>query len=351
MHRLVVFVAIVFCTLAFCTLAAQAATCPFDIPIVTLLPHQANGFSWGSAIRPMNDACIEHIAIDPANDNALYAGGFNGLYQSKNGGVTWTKPVVGHVGALLFVPGAPNLIYAGVGTRLYRTIDNGTTWTVIKTFRAPVRSVLATTGKLFVGLGWSSHAVPSGIYVSNLSGGLMQFQPFGPGHTGLIVWTLSRDPISGAIYAGTEIFDHPTPYNPPFFRSVNNGATWTKVTNLPWHAVDSAVRPNDGYVYALTEGKGVYGSSNMGGAWIPPTLSPGLGVSLLMHPTVPTRLYVGRHKFGTLNGGIFVSTNAGKTYTASGLAGVTVSDIKLNGAATRIYAAAYGSGIYRSPLP
>ena len=40
---------------------------------------------------------------------------------------------------------------------------------------------------------------------SNLGAGNPQFHPFGPGQTGLIVWTLSRDPISGMIYAGTEI--------------------------------------------------------------------------------------------------------------------------------------------------
>ena len=345
MHRLIVVIALVLCAAV-----AQAATCPFNIPVVTLAPHSANGFSWGAVIRPMADACISHIAIDPTNNNAWYAGGFNALYMTKTNGQTWTKPVVGNVGALLFVKGQPNLVYAGVGTKLYLTRDNGINWNVIKTFAKPVRSLLVHGGTLFVGLGWDTHAVPSGIFVSNLGGGLMQFHPFGPGQTGLIVWTLSRDPVSGAIYAGTEIFDHPKPYKPPFFRSTNNGVTWTTTASLPWHAVDSAVRPN-GYVYALTEGMGVYGSANMGASWVPPTLSPGLGVSLLMDPQTPTRLFVGRHKFGTLNGGIFVSTNAGSTFTASGLTGVTVADIALNGAGTRIYAAAYGSGIYRSPVP
>lgn len=346
MQRLIVVMVAVLCGIA-----AQAAPCPFNIPVVTIPPHQANGFSWGAVIRPMNDACIAHIAIDPTNNNAWYAGSFTALYMTKNNGATWTKPVIGNVGALYIVPGQPNLVYAGVGNKLYLSRDSGTTWTVIKTFAKPVRSLLVAGGKLFTGLGWDTHAVPSGIFTSNLGGGFLTFHAFGPGHTGLIVWTLSRDPLSGAIYAGTEIFDHPQPYKPPFFRSTNGGVVWAKVANLPWHAVDSAVRPNDGYLYALTEGKGVYGSSNKGASWIPPLSSPGLGVSLLMDPKTPTRLFVGRHKFGTLNGGMFVSTNAGKTYTASGLTGVTVADIALNGAGTRIYVAAYGSGIYRSPVP
>src|SRR5258708_801377 len=114
-----------------------------------------------------------------------------------------------------------------------------------------------------VGLGWNTHAVPSGVWVSNLGAGLAQFHPFGPGQTGLIVWTLSRDPLSGMIYAGTEIYDHPQPYKPPFFRSPNGGVTWTNVAStLPWHVLVSAVRPATGYVYALPAGLAPYGSAH-----------------------------------------------------------------------------------------
>ena len=55
------------------------------------------------------------------------------------------------------------------------------------------------------------------------------------------------------------------------FRSPNNGMAWVNVAGtLPWHVIASAVRPNDGYVYALTEGPGLYGSANQGNSWIPP---------------------------------------------------------------------------------
>lgn len=331
---------------------AAAATCPFNIPVVTIPPQQVAGFSWGTVIRPMGDACIEHLEVDPTNDNAWYAGGVNGLYMTKNGGTTWTKPVSGHVNALLVVAAQPQLVYAGVNKKLYLSRDRGKTWTVIHTFAQPVHSVLVAANTLYVGLGWNNHVDPSGVFTSNLGGGGMTFHAFGPGHTGLIVWTLARDPLSGMIYAGTEIYDHPQPYHPPFFRSPNNGVTWVDVTGtLPWHVVDSEVRPNDGYVYALTEGVGVHGSANQGGAWQPPQFSPGLGVALKMDPNTPTRLYGGRQKFGTLTGGIFKSIDAGKTFSAIGLDGVTIGDIAVNGAVTKIYAAAYGSGIYVSMIP
>lgn len=332
--------------------AAAAATCPFNIPVVTLPPQQVAGFSWGGVVRPMGDACIQAIEVDPTNDKAWYAGSFTALYLTKDGGATWTKPVNGNVSVILVVPGQPQLVYAAAGNQLYHSRDSGKTWTLIHTFPKPVRSLLVAGGTLYTGLGWDDHINPSGVFVSNLGAGFMTFHAFGPGQTGLIVWTLSRDPLSGMIYAGTEIFDHPQPYHPPFFRSPNNGVNWVNVAGtLPRHVIDSDVRPNNGYVYALTEGYAVYGSANQGASWIPPAQSLGLGATLLMDPKTPARLFVGRQKVSTLTGGIFMSTDSGNTYKAIGLQGVTVGDVAVNGAVTRIYAATYGSGIYISPIP
>ncbi|HEX7680755.1 MAG TPA: hypothetical protein VF713_21650 [Thermoanaerobaculia bacterium] len=334
--------------------SAFGAVCPNNIPVVTLPPHSEGGFSWGNVIRPMGDACVANIAVEPTNAMAWYVGGQNGLYMTKNGGQSWTHPLNGMAGPLLLVPGPPNqLVYVGIAKTLFLSRDHGQNWTAIKTFSDTVRSLLVNGGTLYVGLAWSTHAVPSGVWTANLGGGLAQFHPFGPGQTGLIVWTLSRDPLSGMIYAGTEIFDHlPQPYKPPFFRTSNGGLTWTNVAgNLPWHVIDSAVRPNDGFVYALTEGLGVYGSATQGTIWQPPTLSPGLGNSLLMDPNKPTRLFVGRVKFNNINGGFFVSKDAGKTYSPAGLEGVTVAGLAVNGGATKIYAATYASGIYISTVP
>lgn len=334
--------------------AAQAAppvSCPFNIPVVTLPPHQAGGFSWGPVIRPMNDACLGSIAVDPTNDSVWYVGGLNGLYVTTNGGQTWTRPLSGSVTALQLVPGKPQLIYVGVANRLYLSRDKGSNWTVIGTFKHSIGSVLVAPNQLYVGLRWSTHATPSGVFVSNLGGGLSKFHPFGSGHTGLIVWTLARDLQDGTLYAGTEIFDHPQPYHPPFFRSTDGGVTWMNVAGtLPWHVIAAAVRPNDGFVYTLTEGAGLFGSGDKGASWEPPVTSTGLGVSLLMDPNNAERLFAGRQKFGTLSGGIFLSIDGGKVFQPIGLIGVTIGGLAINGKSTRVFAAAYASGIYTSPI-
>ncbi|HEX6100682.1 MAG TPA: hypothetical protein VF432_30475 [Thermoanaerobaculia bacterium] len=343
--------------LAWSAATVTAQTCPFNIPVKTLAPHTVNGYSWGNPIRPQGDACVGYIAVEPTNASAWYVGGFNGLYQTKTNGLFWAKPLSGNVGALLLWPGDgvnPQLVYAGIANKLYLSRDKGANWTLIQTFPATVTSLLVAESKLFVGLGWSNHVDPTGVYVSNLGGGLMTFKPFGAGYTGLIVWTLSYDDASNVLYAGTEIFDHPQPYKPPFFRSANGGGNWTNVNQfgaLPWHVVDSAVRPNDGYLYALTEGAGLYRSATMGSSWTVPINSQALGLSLLMDPQLPTRLYAGRHEAGTVNGGLFLSNDGGGTFANIGLLDVTVADMALNGNGSKIYAAAYASGIYTANVP
>jgi hypothetical protein len=332
---------------------AAPPICPINVPVVTLAPHQSGGFSWGNVIRPMGDPCVSRIGVEPANASAWYVGGFNGLYMTRDGGITWTHPLTGQVLALLLVPGQPLLVYAGIDQKVFLSRDHGQNWTAIRTFAHPVESLLVANGKLYAGLGWSSHAEPSGIWTSNLGGGFPQFTPFGAGHTGLIVWSLVRDPLSGTIYAGTEIFDHPQPYKPPFFRSANGGSTWLVTPGtLPSHVVASAVRPSDGFLYALTETPGLFGSPDKGTTWQPPQNLVNLGISLLMDPKHTTRLFAGRQKDQPpMDGGIFVSIDSGKIFKQIGLPGVTVGGLAVNGTATKLYAATYGSGIYISPLP
>lgn len=334
---------------------AGAATCPFDVPIVTIPPHQQGGFSWGNGIRPMGDACVSEIGVDPLNDAAWYVGGINGLYMTKTNGLFWWKPLSGQV-RVIYMETNHQLVYVGVANKLYLSRDQGQNWNAIGTYNAMVESVLVVGNTLYVGLAYGTHQVPSGIYRSNLGGGFKTFLPFGPQHTGLITWSLAYDPIDDVLYAGNEIYDHqPAPYVPKFFRSTTGGASWSPNLQgtMANHVIAMAVRPSDGYLYALNESQGVYGSTTNGTTWIPPISPMGVGGSLLMDPLLTTRLFAGRQKSGLIigDGGAWVSTNEGKTFTAIGLPGATVGQMAFNGTRTRLYAAAYASGVYTSPMP
>ena len=329
--------------------------CPFNIAVVTLAPHTVNGYAWGPVVRPLGAACVTAIGVDPKNDSAWYVGGLSGLFMTKDGGHQWSKPLHGQVGPILVAagPDGETLVYAGVTNRLYLTRDDGATWALLRSWRGGprVRSLLVAGMSLYVGLHGDSHAQPSGVFKSNLGGGQWSFSPFGPGHTGLIVWSLARDHSSGALYAGTEIFDHPQPYEPPLFRSADGGAPWTDIAGpLPWHSVAVAVGP-DGHLYALTEGAGLFGSDDQGSTWLSHSPGPGPTVSLLLHPTAAAGLLGGQQRFLALPGGAYQSLDGGAFFQPIGLPGVTVAGLAVNGSGTRVYAAAYASGIYTAPIP
>src|SRR5215475_1966189 len=130
--------------------SAAAATCPFNIPVVTIPPQQVAGFNWSSVIRPMGDACVQAIEVDPTNEQAWYVGSATALYMTKDNGATWKKPVLGNVFALLIVPAQPNLVYAGADNKLWLSRDSGGTWTMIHQYPKPIRSILVFSGTLVV---------------------------------------------------------------------------------------------------------------------------------------------------------------------------------------------------------
>ncbi len=90
--------------------------------MVSLGPsNDPSGFHWSAPIVPLGDACLSAIEVDPADEKTWYAAGTNGVYQTHNGGLTWTHPLIGVVNpqGLRLVPGSPSLVYAGVDKRLF----------------------------------------------------------------------------------------------------------------------------------------------------------------------------------------------------------------------------------------
>ena len=103
--------------LLLCSALSASAVCPFNVPEVIIPPQQIAGFNWGPVIRPLNDACVDHIQVENANQLAWYVGGAKGVYVTKDNGVNWKKPLNGKVGALLWEP-VHQFAYAGVGNIL-----------------------------------------------------------------------------------------------------------------------------------------------------------------------------------------------------------------------------------------
>lgn len=339
---------------------AAPAQCPFDIPVVTVPagPHPS-GFNWSGPIRPMGDPCLNGITVDPGSTKVWYVAAGKGLYITRTGGTSWEHPLTAAVleRALALAPDNVSEVYAGAGNTLLVSKDKGLHWKVLHTFPHTVTAVhVAPGGRVYVGLSWAGSAAPNGIFISLNKGVDWKASLFGRAFKNLICWDIARDPKDGTLFVGTEITPHPNPYKPPLFRSQNGGQTWTDVSGtIPWHVSSLQIRPGDGYVYALTEGSGLFGSANHGGSWLGPllndlTLQPAIG--LRMDHKVPKRLFAGQQKTGgAFQGGAFVSVNAGRVFHPIGLKGATVSGFSLDGAGTHLFAAVYASGIYVSPVP
>lgn len=133
------------------------------------------------------------LAIDPTNDQILYAGGATELFKSTDGARRWQ--VIGaalagqSVFALLIDPQMPQTIYAGATNGLYQSTDGGNIWqplgaaltdrTVSALAQHPSNPNLLVAGTKFQGLWlsydggrtWSQTGVPAAatIYRVNFS--------------------------------------------------------------------------------------------------------------------------------------------------------------------------------------
>jgi hypothetical protein len=222
---------------------------------------------------------------------------------------------------------------------------------LIKTFDDILDSLLVSTrsaGTLYLGFGGYQNPNPSGTFKSIDDGATWVRQPFGVGGF-LIVWEMGEDPTNGALYAGTEIADHPQPYHPPFFRSSDGGGTWIDATGpLPSHVIHVAVSAASHAVLAQTEGAGLYKSVDGAQTWR--FLNNAFSSALFVDPGDDTRIFGGEIVFRTRNGGAFVSQDSAVHFLPYGLAGQSVAAFAMNGSRTRLYAACYNAGIYVTNL-
>jgi photosystem II stability/assembly factor-like uncharacterized protein len=211
---------------------------------------------------------INFIKVDPSDTNVLYAGGPNsGLWKSTDGGVSWatTTDFLNVIGCsdLVFHPANSQILFLATGdgdgsdsysTGVLKSSDGGQTWnTTGLTFAVSQKRVIS---KLLINpinpsimMAASNvgifRTIDGGTTWTQLKAGYFTDLEFKPG-----------DPST--VYAAG--------YN--FFRSTNDGATWSMVTDgLPSSNVTSrlaiAVTPADSsYVYLLATDRnnaGFYG--------------------------------------------------------------------------------------------
>ena len=91
---------------------------------------QADQGRWGRPTGPEGGWAFA-LAVDPANPETVYAGGWGNVFKSTNGGSTWrdmtTQPWT-RVTALAIDPARPEVVYAGTDRGIAKTVDGGRRW-------------------------------------------------------------------------------------------------------------------------------------------------------------------------------------------------------------------------------
>lgn len=290
----------------------------------------------GATWAPLDDvpfAVPQDLVADPTAPNTLYAGTADrGIYKSSDGGVTWNaiNQGIGYTNMqhLAIDPAHPQTLYAAPNTGVsggvvYKTADGGNSWAVVD--RAPAGvSQLAVDPQnpsilWEVGAGTTRKSVDAGATWNNAS------------FPGTSIASLVLDPhASGNVVAFSQpilVGPHPGNVSPYLYRSTDGGANWTKYdspapgsaglfidgsTNpstvynglgsrssdagVTWSVLPSSpvtggpvsgvtIDPN-GTLYAFVYGSGVLRSRDRAETWtgagspVPAPIAPGLGLSV-----------------------------------------------------------------------
>lgn len=241
---------------------------------------------------------ISAIVCSPTNANKYFVGGADGgVWRTTNGGTSWT-PLTDHmpttaIGALALDPADENIIYAGTGEGnfanhsryglgIYKSTDGGDTWTHLaqSTFGGRCFSRIlvspADSQRLFAAV--------------TIAGGFPSLAA-AKGHPG------ATGPVG-------------------VFRSDDGGVTWTHLTSgVPTlSATDLAFQPDNSQILYAAIGhlfgspsNGVYKSLDGGDTWaragVLPTTTTYGRISLAPAPTNPQRVYVLAARPATSSGG------------------------------------------------
>ena len=302
-----------------------------------------------------SDIHFRHLVFSPSysTNRRIYAGMFEGLFRSDDGGHTWRQLNVYQPQFSRSVDISPNfltdgkIVYSTYGGGIYRSATSGFSWVVGNTGLesrfvfsvafSPDQSIYAVdTGnpsRLYrsenAGVSWKTVSVidPNGGYIPTVHG-----------------FALSPDYLNDkTLFLGNRMLGKEAIY-----RSIDGGFSFTPI-NLPANYAQSIILSpnysNDQILYVGTE-KGIYKSFNRGDTWLPKGLDD-ISVWCL---TISSS---GNLFAGTLGKGIFTSSDGGETWHAinEGLPDLTIEDISISPDYDNdqaIYAATFGSGVYKT---
>ncbi len=316
---------------------------PFSIWLASSggLYFSSNGGSnWVESGQGIAASQIVNVVAHAADPNLAYVSAWaGGIYRTADGGSSWqAMPLgVGIAAAIEVDPADTSLVYAGMiyisGARddgLYISRDAGLTWDLVPQFKGAAVSAIATApGKAYIGTG-------AGIYISEDSGG---------------TWRQSNSGLSQVSQAQTLAIDPRDPQilyltmqssSRALYRSVDGGQSWVSPYTFPDSVAALSPSPNaTGLLFAATS-RSIFKSTDRGGNWQEMPLSDqGNASTLVAHPAASNTLYLGSNR------GAYRSADGGVRWTRLDLSPEAVASLAISpGNPTRIYGGPLGTGLW-----
>jgi photosystem II stability/assembly factor-like uncharacterized protein len=295
-------------------------------------PDQRDGGLWVSRdggvrftpVKELRGQSVFSLAQAPSNPKMLFAGTWDGVFRSADGGASWTlisppgSTEIHEVESLAVDPVDPNVIYVGTWHLPWKTDDGGNHWYSIKDGLiddSDVFSIIIEPGMPFT----VYLSACTGIYKSE-SAGLLFDHIQGIPTSARRTRVLKQDPENpDVVYAGT---------TEGLYKTVDAGATFQRMTGPDLVVNDIFVDPADsGHVLLATDRGGVLASTDGGTTFAASNAGfSGRKVeALLVDHANPNRIYAGVVNDKTY-GGVFISTDAGVSWNqiGQGLAGLDV---------------------------
>ena len=318
-----------------------------------VLKSTNSGVNWTTLTDDQQSLSMGAIAVDPTNDNIVYAGTGEansstdsydgiGVLKTTNGGATWSNIGLAearHFGKIVIGPTNTNVVYAAaMGTLytpntvrgVYKSTDAGTTWTrvlfVNDTTGVVDIAVNPTNTGILLAASWQRRRGPQGrLFVGGPGTGIYRSTDAGT------TWTL----LSNGLPAPSATVGRPgvaiAPSNPSVayvayaddpgnfmgcYKTTNGGDSWTRTTDgalsslyggFGWYFGNVFVSPFDEnrvYVHGVNLGK----TTNGGASWTTQGTSHADNHAMAFHPTDPNLIFLGN------DGGYCRSTNGGTSW-------------------------------------
>ena len=310
-------------------LAAVSSGCP---GLLNVFKSTDNGQTW-SGTTGLAGSVVKSFAFKAPFLYAMFAAlpGDSGIARSSDNGNTWQviPSIITNAGKSIV---SDNAIIVAEDNFIWRSTDDGASWDVVEQFALTGISSFARAGtKLFGaattgiqtstdnGASWSFEAFSNGAYSFSASGSTIYlgssskvFKSTDLGTTWIDVSTgLGKGGIQALLHDGSTLFAGTPADAVGIYRSTNGGQSWDPAAaGLPVASLIRGQIAFGPYVFAGTEGDGIYRSSDHGNTWTKTDVNN----SLLAHQLVFAFCAKDNALYAGAGNGIYKSTDGGMTF-------------------------------------